>query len=97
MAIKDIILENTSIIEEATDLLSDLSDREGQYIWKKFTAENGELLGYVTADEENAYPDCDILDGYWYEKVNFIEFTSGTTDITEGSALATNTFYFVTA
>jgi hypothetical protein len=29
MAIKDIILENTSIIEEAIELLSELSDREG--------------------------------------------------------------------
>ena len=70
---------------------------EGEYVWKKMTAKDGEFIDYVVSSDNGAFPNGGNLDGYWYEFVNIIEYTSGTSDIAEGSALATNTFYFVTA
>lgn len=59
---------HTSEINEATRLLlEELNDREGQYVWKQLTAEDGDFLSYVVADDENSYPDGGELDGYWYE------------------------------
>jgi hypothetical protein len=59
---------HTSDINKATRLLlEELNDREGQYVWKQLTAEGGDFLSYVVADNENSYPDGAMLDGYWYE------------------------------
>lgn len=37
MAVKDIINSNTAGIVEATELLSGLSDRNGEFVWKKYS------------------------------------------------------------
>lgn len=42
---------------------------DGIYLWKRLSAEGGELLGYVTASSEDAYPNGGMKDGYWYELV----------------------------
>lgn len=39
----------------------------GQYVWKKFTAENGKFLSLVVDDSKTAYPDGGMKAGYWYE------------------------------
>ena len=97
MAMKEKFEQHTADIRVEVAKLAELGDREGLYVWEKFTAEGGDSLGYVTADTEDAYPDGGMQDGYWYEKFNMIEYTSGTTDLSDGiSELATNTFYFVT-
>ena len=44
----------------------------GQYVWKKLTAEGGELVNYVINDDETAYPDGAEQDGYWYESFKSI-------------------------
>ena len=69
MALKDIFEQNTADIAEATELLKVLSDITGLYVWEKLTAEGGESLGYVVADDETSYPNGGELDGYWYESV----------------------------
>lgn len=60
---------NTENVNLATELLKVLGDREGQYVWKQFTAEGGEFISFVVADSEDAYHDGGELDGYWYEKI----------------------------
>lgn len=43
---------------------------EGQYVWKKLTAQGGDFLDYVVSDNETKYPDGAVhTDGYWYERV----------------------------
>lgn len=65
--LKEIFEGNTADILEATELLKVLGDREGQFVWKQLTAEGGDFVAYVVADDENSYPDGAMLDGYWYE------------------------------
>lgn len=43
MAVKDIILSNTAIVEEATELLKVLGDRAGRYVWKRVVTETTEV------------------------------------------------------
>lgn len=42
---------------------------EGQFVWKKLTAEGGDFVDYVISSDSEAYPDGGELDGYWYEMV----------------------------
>ena len=65
--LKEIFEGNTADILEATELLKVLGDREGQFVWKKLTAQNGTFVDYVTADSADAYPNGGTQDGYWYE------------------------------
>ena len=66
--IKEQLEGHTSDIITATQkLLEDLSDREGQYVWKQLTAEGGDFVAFVTADDENSYPNKGTQDGFYYE------------------------------
>lgn len=68
--IKEKLEVNTSDVITATQkLLEGLSDRKGQFVWKQLTAEGGDFVAFVTADDESAYPDGGTQDGYWYELV----------------------------
>lgn len=40
---------------------------EGEYVWKKLTAEGGDFIDFVVSSDANAYPDGREQDGYWYE------------------------------
>lgn len=84
--LKEMFEAHTADIVEATELLKELSDREGLYVWEKFTAQNGDSLGYVTADDEASYPNGGELDGYWYERYESLIYTYDEEVITEGSA-----------
>lgn len=42
---------------------------EGDYVWKKLTAEGGEFLDYVVSNDTEAYPNGGMQDGFWYELV----------------------------
>ena len=42
---------------------------DGQFVWKQLTAEGGEFVAFVTADDVNSYPNGGTQDGYWYELV----------------------------
>jgi hypothetical protein len=39
----------------------------GQYVWKKLTAEGGDLVEFAVSNDENAYPTSGEQDGYWHE------------------------------
>ena len=62
--------QHTNNIIATTELLKELDDREGLYVWNKYTAEGGDFLDYVVADDETAYPDGDTQDDYYYERVS---------------------------
>ena len=92
--------EQTVAVEELKIMVSRKvaeNNGAGAFVWSKLTAEGGDFVDFVVSSDEAAYPNGGTQDGYWYERVNVVEYTSGTTDISEGSALETNTFYFVTA
>ena len=89
MAIKEIFESSTDKINLATELLSEFSDREGQYVWKKLTAQNGTFVDYVTADSANAYPNGGMQDGYWYELVKEGIPYTGANPLTIGESGAT--------
>ena len=89
MAIKEIFESVTDKIDLATELLSELSDREGQYVWKKLTAQNGTFVDYVTADSADAYPNGGMQDGYWYELVKEGIPYTGANPLTIGESGAT--------
>lgn len=59
--------QHTDDIIATTELLKELADRIGLYVWEKYTAQGGDSLGYVVADDENSYPNGGELDGYYYE------------------------------
>lgn len=40
----------------------------GQHVWKKLTAQGGDLVDFVVSDKSSAYPDGGTLDGYWYDR-----------------------------
>lgn len=42
---------------------------EGEFVWKKLTAEGGDFVDYVISSDSEAYPDGGEQDGYWYELV----------------------------
>lgn len=85
MAIKELLEQNTDVVELATSLLAELSDREGQYVWKQLTAEGGDFVAFVTADNENSYPNGGAQDGYWY--VKFDTLTAIAENIREGVSI----------
>ena len=45
------------------------SKNNGLYVWERYTAEGGDFLDYVVADVEDAYPNGEMLDGYYYKTV----------------------------
>ena len=51
MAIKELLEQNTDVVELATSLLAELNDREGQYVWKKY-----EYYGFTA--EVTSYNPC---------------------------------------
>lgn len=63
----------------------------GQYVWKKYDAQGGNFLDYVTADNETAYPDGGEQGGYWYEKETGL---SGLKDIHGYSKMAVDKLTF---
>lgn len=67
MAMKEKFEKHTAGIRAEVMKIAELSDREGQYVWKKLTAEGGEFVGYAVSDDPSAYPDGGEQDGYWYE------------------------------
>ncbi len=67
--IKEMFEGNTAGVITATELLKELGDREGRFVWKQFTAKGGDFVAYVTADDESSYPNSGTQDGYWYELV----------------------------
>ena len=53
-----------------TTIHNNLGEQDFIYDGEKvFRAESKTLVGYVVSDDENAYPDGGIQDGYYYEKV----------------------------
>lgn len=63
-----------SILSNVLGLPSQESLKHGAYVWKKMTAEGGDFIDYVVSDQENAYPDGGIQDGYWYELFDLKSF-----------------------
>ena len=55
---------------------------EGEYVWKKLTAQNGEIIGYVSDNDPEKYPAPGEVDGYWYElygtPVKIVTWSGGT-------------------
>ena len=73
MAIKELFEQNTDVVELATSLLAELSDREGQFVWKKMTGVKQITLTQTT---DNANPtilqvaseknDLSQIDASWF-------------------------------
>ena len=80
--IKEMLTANTADILEATELLEVLGDREGQFVWKQLTAEGGDFVAFVTADDEGSYPNKGTQDGFYY--VKFDPLTAIAENIREG-------------
>ena len=78
--------QHTDDIIDVTELLKELSDREGQYVWKKLTTEGGDFVDYVVSDDLSAYPDRGYVGQYWYERMESLIYTYDEETITEGSA-----------
>lgn len=85
MAIKEILQANTADILEATELLEVLGDRTGAYVWKQLTAEGGDFVAFVTADDEGSYPNKGTQDGFYY--VKFDPLTAIAENIREGVSI----------
>lgn len=83
--IKEMLTANTADINTATELLKVLGDREGQYVWKQLTAEGGDFVAFVTADDEGSYPNKGTQDGYYY--VKFDPLTAIAENIREGVSI----------
>lgn len=83
--LKEMFEGNTADILEATELLKVLGDREGQYVWKQLTAEGGDFVAFVTADDEGSYPNKGTQDGYYY--VKFDPLTAIAENIREGVSI----------
>lgn len=64
-----------------------MNNGEGQYVWKKLTAEGGEFIDFVVSSDAETYPDgATHADGYWYE---IIDNYTGANPLTIGEAGAT--------
>lgn len=76
MAIKEIFESNTDKIDLATELLSELSDREGKYVWKKYSGATFK----VSVSTDNGFT---ITSAIGFDKTqvdaNFFEGFSGVT------------------
>ena len=83
--IKEMLLSNTDKVLEATELLKVLGYREGQFVWKQLTAEGGDFVAFVTADDEGSYPNKGTQDGYYY--VKFDPLTAIAENIREGVSI----------
>lgn len=69
-ATEDTILEGYSAYVGQT-LVKGKATKTGSYVWEKRQSSGGVLLGYVVADDENAYPNGGYDGDYWYEKFEF--------------------------
>ena len=71
-ATEDTILEGYSAYV-GQELVVGTYKPHGLYVWKKYEYESstvGDFVDYVVSDTETEYPDGDVQDGYWYEKVS---------------------------
>lgn len=63
----------TTAVEELMKMVSRkiaMNNGEGQYVWKKLTAEGGDFIDFVVSNGESDYPNGAVhTDGYWYELV----------------------------
>ena len=83
--------QHTDDIIATTELLKELADREGQYVWKQLTAQNGDFVAFVTADDEGSYPNGGTQDGYWYERVTSYTGANPITIDESGTTIPANT------
>lgn len=71
-ATEDTILEGYSAYV-GQELVVGKYKPHGLYVWKKYEYESstvGDFVDYVVSDSETEYPDGDVQDGYWYEKID---------------------------
>lgn len=71
-ATADTILEGYSAYV-GQELVVGTYNPHGLYVWKKYEYESstvGDFVDYVVSDTETEYPDGDVQDGYYYEKVS---------------------------
>lgn len=68
---KLVLQNNNTKLENVLDIANKLPNKEdiyGQYIWKKYELDQTTFIGYVTSNNENAYPDKGTYKNYYYEK-----------------------------
>lgn len=62
--------------------------KEGQYVWKKLTANGGDFIDFVVSDQSTAYPDGGEQGGYWYEKME--QYAFGYSKVETGNFVITS-------
>lgn len=68
----DTAAEQTTAVTELMKIVNRkiaMNNGEGQYVWKKLTAENGDFIDYVVSSDTGAFPDGGTQEGYWYELI----------------------------
>ena len=69
----DTVADQTTAVEELMKMVNRkiaMNNGEGQYVWKKLTAEGGDFIDFVVSNGESDYPNGAVhTDGYWYELV----------------------------
>ena len=80
--------QDTAVQDLMRKVMRKVSDHngEGEFVWKKMTAQNGEFIGFVVNSDDTAYPNGGMQDEYWYERYEELIYTYGEESITEGSA-----------
>lgn len=98
MAVKEILNSNNELINQATSLLSDLSDRDGAYIWEKYSYALPASDVYALSGTDGRiiyYSDAYTLSGSTYALVNPKSISLWASDTTVVSKLAGK--YFLVA
>lgn len=99
MGVKEIITGNTALVEQATSLLSDLSDRDGGYIWEKYsyTLPASDIYALSGSDGRIIYyADAYTLSGSTYALVNPKSISLWASDTSPVSKLAGKYFLVAT-
>ena len=65
--------------------------KEGLYVWKKLTAQDGDFVDFVVSDSPTAYPDGGEQGGYWYELFDLKSFGIDFGEVTLASSAASVT------
>ena len=66
----DTAADQTTAVEDLLKMVNRkiaMNNGEGQYVWKKLTAEGGDFIDFVVSADTGAYPNGGTQDGYWYD------------------------------
>ena len=92
----DTVADQTTAVEELMKMVSRkiaMNNGEGQYVWKKLTAEGGDFIDFVVSADTGAYPNGGTQDGYWYELVDLNPVTHEIVSVPSMKYRSSHTIY----